>query len=658
MRNGWCAAIAALVLTALPLAGGAVQAAEDGVYHLGEVVVSGQETGVEAIGTTHRVTAEEIEKRGVRSLDEALNLLPGVQVRVGGDGTPRIDMRGFRTRHIKLLLNGTPFNGTYDGQFDPALISVENISEIVVTTGAASTLYGSGGNAGVINIITKKAREGAHGSLGGELASWDTNLLRGTASYGAGRYDVLVSGSIYERDHFEVSDHFSPADYEDGDERENSDRRRNNLFANVGVSPTENTLIGVTVGYLTGERGKPASVTLDDYTSKKLKFEREDDVEEFNAQLALSHDFAGPFSIKGWAYFNSLDMLENAYDDNNYDSQVLKNSGETDSTTEISGVNLQARYDSGRFGALTLGGMFENNDWEADGYVLSKNNVLDNPDDRFDEEADFQLYSASIEYEVSPVRNLGAVVGVGYHWQDRDEKDEEDYSYLVGLHYDLFEGTRLKASHARKVRFPTLRDLYSTGDGNPDLGEEVTWHYEAGIEQALPAKSTLSVTGFYTDVEDFIAKDDVTEIRQNFEEYEFKGVEVLVENRYFDRLLVRAGYTYLDTEDKSSGSLIDEVQNNPKHKATLEATYRLPWNMSVYGSAMWVANAYTYNSDNTEQKRLPEYLLCDFRISKKAAGGALDLYFGVNNLFDTDYVQSYALPQPGRSIYGGVTWNF
>jgi outer membrane cobalamin receptor len=641
------------VLLAMTLVGATVLAGaanlcaatdDDGVYRLGEVVVSGEQSVVEAVGTTHKVSAEEIEKRGVRSLNEALNLLPGVNVRVGGDGAPRIDMRGFRTRHIKLLLNGTPFNSTYDGQFDPALISVENIAEIVVTTGATSTLYGSGGNAGVINIITKKGTKGGRGSLGGELGSWDTNLLRGTASYGADKYDVFVSGSVYEQDHFEVSDHFSPAQYEDGDERDNSDRRRNNVFVNVGVSPTDKTHIGATISYLTGDRGKPASVLLDDFTSKKLKFEREDDVEEFNAQLALNHDFDGPFSVKGWAYFNSLEMVETEYKDETYADIKSR----LDSKVEISGVNLQLAYDLQNLGKATLGLMAENDDWEA----TEKTSDVS-------EDKDFQLYSVDFEYEVNPLDKLGAVLGAGYHWQDRSEKDEEDYSYLIGLYYDLFDGTRLRASHARKVRFPTLRDLYSS-DGNVDLGCEVTWHYEAGVEQDLPAATTLSVTGFYIDVEDFIAKDDSVKpkIRKNFEEYEFKGVEVVVENRYFDKLLLRAGYTYLDTEDKSSGSLVDEIQNNPKHKTTLEATYQLPWNMSVYGSAMWVANAYTYNGDNTVQKRLPEYLICDFRINKSAADGALDLYFGINNLFDADYVQSYGLPQPGRFMYGGVTWKF
>ena len=613
--------------------------ADDGVYHLGEVVVAGEESIVESVGVTHKISAEEIEKRGVRSLDEALNLLPGVQVRVGGDGAPRLQMRGFRTRHIKLLLNGTPFNSTYDGQFDPATISVENIAEIVVTTGATSSLYGSGGNAGVINIITKKGTKGGHGSVGVELGSWDTSLLRGTASYGADKYDVLVSGSLYDQDSYELSDHFSPTKYEDGDERENSDRQRDNLFVNVGVNPTDDTMIGATFTYLAGDRGKPATTILDDFTSKKQKFEREDDMEEFNAQLALNHKFNGSVSLKGWAFFNSLDMVETEYKDGTYSS--IKS--QLDSSTEISGANLQVAYDLQKYGNATLGVMVENDDWEAEDTLTGDT-----------EDKDFQLYSVNFEYEAKPLNDLGAVLGLGYHWQDRSEKDEEDYSYLIGLYYDLFDGTRLKASHARKVRFPTLRDLYSS-DGNPDLGCEVTWHSEVGIEQALPAATTLSLTGFYIDVEDYIAKDGSQ--RQNFEEYEFKGIEVLVENRYFAKLLLRAGYTYLDTEDKSS-DLVDEVNNNPKHKATLEATYQLPWRMSVYGSAMYLAESYTYSSDNSVQKRLPEYVVCDVRINKSAANGALDLYFGINNLFDADYAPTYGLPMPGRYMYGGVTWKF
>ncbi|MDY6878752.1 MAG: TonB-dependent receptor plug domain-containing protein [Thermodesulfobacteriota bacterium] len=43
-------------------------------------------------------------------------------MRTGAQGIPRINLRGLRSRHVTLLLNGIPFNSTYDGQFDPSII--------------------------------------------------------------------------------------------------------------------------------------------------------------------------------------------------------------------------------------------------------------------------------------------------------------------------------------------------------------------------------------------------------------------------------------------------------------------------------------------------------------------------------------------------------
>ena len=127
-----------------------------GIYALGEVVVSGKGEGGETTETVRTVTAEDIRNTGARTLDQAIVLLPGVNVRIGGEGTPRIDIRGFRTRHVVLLLDGIPMNSAFDQQFDPTVIPTENIAEIKLTEGASSILYGQGGLGGVINIITKK----------------------------------------------------------------------------------------------------------------------------------------------------------------------------------------------------------------------------------------------------------------------------------------------------------------------------------------------------------------------------------------------------------------------------------------------------------------------------------------------------------------------
>lgn len=119
---------------------------EPDVYSLGEVVISAKKGGVEATETVREVTAEDIKSKGARTLDEALNLLPGVNVRNGGEGVPRIDIRGFRTRHVILLLDGIPLNSAFDQQFDPSVIPVENIARIKMTAGPSSVLYGQGGS--------------------------------------------------------------------------------------------------------------------------------------------------------------------------------------------------------------------------------------------------------------------------------------------------------------------------------------------------------------------------------------------------------------------------------------------------------------------------------------------------------------------------------
>ena len=91
--------------------------AEDyfGTHNLGEIVVSGKTDGVEKVGTVREIDAEEIERRGARTLDEALELVPGINIRTGGKSVPRIDIRGMRTRQTKILLDGIPINATYAG---------------------------------------------------------------------------------------------------------------------------------------------------------------------------------------------------------------------------------------------------------------------------------------------------------------------------------------------------------------------------------------------------------------------------------------------------------------------------------------------------------------------------------------------------------------
>lgn len=651
---GWIIASVLLWVTSALAAG----QQEPELYNLSEIIVTSGDQATEKVATVMTVTAATIESRGVRTLDQALLLVPGINIRVGADGTPRIDIRGMRTRHVLFLLNGIPMNSTYDGQFDPRTIPTEMIAEIKVTTGGGSVLYGDGGNGGVINIITKHGQQGLSGAFNAEVAQEQSYLNRLTLSAGGDRYNAFVSASRADRDGTPLSNHYSTTAAEDGDDRDNSDLEQTDLFTNIDYALSDRTQIGVSVNYQQGEYGKPAISNYDkkDIYTKSPKYLRVDDSEGVATQLAFSHQTEGLFSIRGWGFYNELQLEENRYDDDSYASQVEKGAYSSDSTTKTTGGTVQINADLQQAGGLTLALMGRNEDWSDSGFEVDKNGDAI----RYSEDEDVQLYTTALEYEVNLLDNLGMVLGYGYHWQNRNEGNDADtYSYLIGLYYDVAPSSRIKLSHARKIRFPSIKQLYGSG-GDADLVAEETLHYELGLEQQLPANTLLSINGFVNDASNFIEKDD-EDINQNNDEYLFHGFEVALDNRHFDNLLLSLSYSYLESEDRSATSEKHQLQNRPRDRVTFETLYGFAWGMKVQASVMYVANQYFYDADGKdelEQKRASAYTVVDVKVSQALLNDALELYIGANNLFDEDYEQSYGYPQPGRNVYGGVSYRF
>jgi len=611
------------------------------IYTLGEIVVSGEREGVEAVGTVREITAEDIQNKGARTLDEALQLLPGVNIRTGADGVPRVDMRGFRSRHVVLLLDGIPLNSTIDGQFDPTFIPVENIEKIKVSYGDHSVLYGDGGLAGVINIITKRGKKGFHGMVLGEAGDRSHYLGQFNLTGGQGKTDFFLSGSYFETDGFRLSHDFEPTSVEDGGTRENSDKNRKNFFANVNYAATDKLLVGVVFNYTKGEFGKPPSVIDDrnDPFADRARFERIDYLEGYSTQLSLSYDFTGPLSLRSWLYYNQMKEEENRYEDSTYD--VITESQLN--TSRIKGAAVQTKYDLKSAGLITLG-------------LNARQEEFEDESEDFQDERDLDVFSAALEYEITPMKGWGLVFGYGYYWLNKDEGNDNAGSFLVGTYYDVFKSTRIRGSVAKKIRFPSLRQLYEEDGGNPDLTTEESYNYEVGVEQGLPGNSKIALVGFIEDVRDYIEK-DVDDISQNNEKYRFQGVEFTAQTEGIKNLLLRAGYTYLDTEDKSPDTEKDELQNRPKHKLTFEGKYSFTFGFSTYMNIIYVADQVFYSKAQDEplqKASLNDYALVNLKLDQELLKGKADLYLGVDNLFDVDYETSYGFPQAGRFIYGGV----
>jgi len=110
------------------------------------------------------LTAEDIRRGGFSSIPEALRMVPGLYVAKVNEHWWTVSARGFSdyvNNKMLVLIDGrsvyTPqFGGVY---WDLQDVPLEDIERIEVIRGPGGTLWGANAINGVINIITKKAKD-------------------------------------------------------------------------------------------------------------------------------------------------------------------------------------------------------------------------------------------------------------------------------------------------------------------------------------------------------------------------------------------------------------------------------------------------------------------------------------------------------------------
>ncbi len=136
---------------------------------------------------TYVITQEDIERSGATDIPEALRLAPGVEVARVDSHTWSVGIRGFGsnlTRNVLVLIDGrtvytTLLAGTY---WEVQNVELPDVERIEVIRGPGGTIWGPNAVNGVINIITKSAKD-THGAL---VRADSTNLKSGVldARYG------------------------------------------------------------------------------------------------------------------------------------------------------------------------------------------------------------------------------------------------------------------------------------------------------------------------------------------------------------------------------------------------------------------------------------------------------------------------------------------
>jgi outer membrane cobalamin receptor len=125
------------------------------------------ETASTAPATSSVVTASDLKRWGIHSLDEAINYLVLGMVTTNPLQALEIGARGVLLTadfgaHVLVLVDGHAINEPWNGTayFDRGLgVPLEMIDHIEVVLGPGSVIYGSQAMLGVIQVVTKRARD-------------------------------------------------------------------------------------------------------------------------------------------------------------------------------------------------------------------------------------------------------------------------------------------------------------------------------------------------------------------------------------------------------------------------------------------------------------------------------------------------------------------
>lgn len=623
-----------LLMTPVLLVGGELP------VFLDEIVVEGE--AVRETATVNVVTAEEMKKQGARTVAEALELVPGVNVRVGGRGEAYIRLRGFRQREVAVLINGVPVTAPYDGQMDLSSLPVDAVEKIEVVKGASSLLYGSNAMGGVVNIITKRSDGKTGGSVwgqGGTGESLDGGVwMKG--SLGETRY--LFTGGYQDRDAFPVSEDYSPHPNQGTGDRENSYRRAWNGQVSLGWDVGEESTLSLNLSHMDTEKGIPHHES--DDRARYWQFPTwTHSVADVTMQIHL-----GSASLKAKVYYDDFENVLEGYDDRTYTTQDSKSAFTSSFDDYAYGGDLFFRYRNG-----------DRHLWKSAlrirRDVHNEQDDIGEPWNRF--EAD--IFTLPFEGEWYPAETFALTYGVSFDWMLFDEVEGEsshDTSSVnpqVALLYSPREDTQFRLSAARKSRFPTLKELFSSRSGNPELETMKVNIYEAGLDYTARKDLLLSLVLFYNDVKDLIDRAGKNDPYENVDEARFKGFEAGMTWDVDPHAVIHLSYTRLDAKDVSSEEP-RYVQYRPKHKVDLRTTLNLPWEIALALSGSHVSSQTT---DDDEVLELDAYTLINLRVTKRFLHH-WEIYLHGHNLFDELYYESVGYPMEGRMISGGIGYRF
>lgn len=601
-----------------------------------QIIVTGSalDSTLENTGSSVSVLTEQDLRDGqYRNATNALRQLPGVDVvQSGGNGgNAAVFLRGGNSEHTLILLDGIELNNpaTANRSFNMANVTLENIERIEVIRGPQSTIYGSDAMGGVINLISKKAKQGVNAQLSSEAGSYNSFTQIGNVSYGSDEFDI--STGITRQDIGGIS----AADARFGN-KEQDDYQNTSLSNRMRYAPSKGIEATHTLRYARSHTNLDncGGAGCDDPNRwiRNNEFFTRGDV-----SAKLLNDTLTPAAY--------ISYTRHDLDDVNGPDAVSRELLDSNFSGDIVTVGSRLTWAPVEAFSTVLGA--ETQGERANSFYRSDGAFGPFEDTLYGQEA--RTNSVYSESRLSYSGTLYLDAGVRY---DNHSIFGGKTTFKVAPAAHLSDTTKLRGSVGTGFKAPSLVQLYSSF-GNRELEAETSTGWDVGIDQDLVKETlTTSFTFFRTTYDELITFSPSTFILENVNEATTQGFEFGATYEVRDDLSLRLAYTYTDTENTTTG---EGLLRRPRNKNSLTAVYAPT--SSVRAQLQWRVYSSRFDNDfsgaSPERISLGGYGIVDLAVSYKVAEST-ELFGRVDNLFDQEYQDVVGFGTLGAAAYAGV----
>ena len=598
------------------------------------------------------ITSEDIRRTGVRSYPDALRLAPGMNVAQLDANTWAVSSRGFNDVFAdKLLVQSdgrTLYYPSANGVFwNIQHYLLEDIDRIEVIRGPGGSLWGANAVNGIVNIVTKDAKEtlGTYATAGGGTAE---------QAFAGARYGTQLTENGYGRAYINFHDrtHFP-------DGNDDSDFTQGGFRTDWHLDENHYTLQGDAYYDTHGlDVAARPSYTAPYFPLSTKVFRGEG----ANALGRFTHAFSDESDLELQAY---------------YDRAVRYELGARQ-VQDIYDVDFQHRFQLPLRQNLMYGlGYRYYPDHAEDSAVLNYT--------RSDRHA--QKFSTFLQDEIAlwPDR-LKLTLGTKLEHNDYTDWEVQPNARLAWTpteHQTVWmavsRAVQVPSRANREITAPILAispptvaglPLFIRGLPNPDIKAQELIAYEIGYRIQPVENLSFDVTAFYNDYDNLITGQNgkpffeaqptphlvlpVTAI--NGGQGKTYGTEIASQWRVMDGWRLAASYSLLLFELDSSTSSQFAAGKDPSHQATLRSSFDLPYHLEFDLLGRFV--------DRLETLKVEGYFDLDARLAWQATRN-VELAIVGQNLISSERVEfaSGAIlrqrvnPVP-RGVYGQITIRF